>query len=326
MQKVKWGILGTGNIAKKFAECLKYVDNAELWGVGSRFQESADNFMTDLDIPKRYSSYQALIDDPDVQIIYVSTLNHLHYENTLACLNAGKAVLCEKPFTINAKEAKELIDLSRSKNLFLMQGLWSRYFPVYVQVREWLQKGTIGEVEMLTVSHGFRGDFNPNSRLFNPEYGGGALLDVGIYTHSLASMVLGPVKSVQAKAEIGPSGVDELLATILHHENGGISVLQSSFRTNMINQAIIMGSKGYIRIAPAYWRPRKVYLCMNGEEEQEFNMQIDSHGFQFEAQEAQDCMLAGKLESDIMSNDETLALMELLDTIRDKIGLTYPME
>ncbi len=326
MRNVNWGIIGTGNIAHQFAKGLQHANGAVLLGVGSRSQQSADGFANEYDIPRSYSTYQQLIDDPEIDIIYISTPNNLHYENTKTCLNAGKAVLCEKPFTINLEQAKELVQLARDKNLFLMEALWSRFFPAYKQMQDWLKAGTIGNVEMLSANFGFYADYKADSRLYDPELGGGSLLDVGIYTLALALHVLGSVKSILAQADLSSTGVDENLAVILQHQNGGTSVLQSSFRTNLVNHAAINGTKGYIRIPDPFWQPDTLYLCMNEQHEEKFEFPFQSEGYQFEAEAAQQCLLKGKIESEIVPHKDTLEIMELMDTIRNDIGLKYPME
>ena len=189
--KLRWGILGTGYIATLFAEGLRVVSDAELVAVGSRSQDSADAFGDKFDVPRRYASYEAVANDDEVDVVYVSTLHNLHKENTLMSLRAGKAVLCEKPFAINVNEAEEMVAVAREEKRFLMEAMWTRYFPIMVRLRELLAEGVIGDVRMLHADFGFRTDFDPRGRLFNPEFGGGALLDVGIYPLSLSYMIFG---------------------------------------------------------------------------------------------------------------------------------------
>ena len=191
MKTVKWGIMGPGTISHKFVQSLKCLDGCEATAVGSRSKERAGEFAAQYGINRAYGSYEGLANDPDIDIIYVSTPHTAHFECTLMCLKAGKAVLCEKPFTINAKEAEILITTARTYGLFLMEAMWTRFLPAIVKVRELLAEGAIGEVRMLRADFGFRGKFDPLSRYLNPKIGGGALLDVGVYPVSFASMIFG---------------------------------------------------------------------------------------------------------------------------------------
>ncbi|MFT7692526.1 MAG: dihydrodiol dehydrogenase / D-xylose 1-dehydrogenase (NADP), partial [Candidatus Latescibacterota bacterium] len=206
----RWGILGSGSIAKQFARGLADTPNAVLQSVGSRAQKSADAFADQFDIPTRHASYEALANDPEIDAIYVSTPHPFHKDNSILCLEAGKAVICEKPFAINAAEAEAVVQVARDQGVFLMEAMWSRYFPAMVKVKEWLDEGAIGDVRIVSADFGFRTGINPEGRLFNPALGGGALLDVGIYVTSFASFVLGPNPTrIQSLANIGETGVDE---------------------------------------------------------------------------------------------------------------------
>ncbi|MDA1192670.1 MAG: Gfo/Idh/MocA family oxidoreductase, partial [Candidatus Poribacteria bacterium] len=231
MDTIRWGILGTGNIAKQFARGLTALDDAKLVAVGSRTQESADKFADQFDAPRRHASYEALVNDPNVDAIYVATPHPFHCENTLLCIDAGKAVLCEKPFAINDAEAKRMIDAARSKGIFLMEAMWSRFFPLMVDVRRRIAEGEIGNVRMMTADFGFRvGTVNPKSRLFDPALGGGALLDVGVYPVSLASMVFGNATRIATLANLGETGVDEEAGIVLGYEGGQIAALHTAVR------------------------------------------------------------------------------------------------
>ena len=191
MEKVRWGILGTGAIAKQFVQALRFVPEAEVFAVGSRSRASAQEFADKKGIPRRHASYDDLASDPDVDVVYIATPHPFHAENATLCLEAGKAVLCEKPFCVNAAEAERVVGLARKKRLFIMEGMWTRFFPLMEEVRRLVSEGAIGEVRMLNVDFGFRADLDPASRLFDPKLGGGALLDVGVYCVSFASMILG---------------------------------------------------------------------------------------------------------------------------------------
>jgi predicted dehydrogenase len=323
---VNWGIIGTGNIARKFATGLEVLADAKLLAVGSRSKATADAFADQFDIPRRYDSYEALVNDADVQAIYVSTPHNLHMENTLLSLEAGKAVICEKPFAINTAQAQKMVDKARQKGLFLMEAMWTRYLPIIVKVREILAAGMIGEVRMITADFGYRTQFNPQSRAFDPHLGGGGLLDVGIYPLSLASMILGQPSRISSMAELGETGVDEQAAFILGYEGGEMAVLTTAVRTSTPQEAFILGTNGRIKIHSPWWVGKSLTLSVNGQPDEEIQPPFAGNGYNYEATELMDCLRAGKLESDIMPLDESLQIMETMDAIRAQWGLKYPME
>ncbi|MEC9381026.1 MAG: Gfo/Idh/MocA family oxidoreductase, partial [Candidatus Latescibacterota bacterium] len=223
---IRWGILGTGNIAKQFARGLTSVEDARLVAVGSRAPETAAAFGDEFEVPHRHATYEALAADDEVDAIYVSTPHPFHKDNSILCLTSGKAVLCEKPFTVNAAEAAAVIDVARAENRFLMEAMWTRFVPAVVRLRQLLAEGAIGDVRMVQADFGFRAGVNPEGRLFNLDLGGGALLDVGIYSLSFAAMILGasPDQVVSA-ANLGSTGVDEQSAFLLRYEGGELAVL-----------------------------------------------------------------------------------------------------
>jgi predicted dehydrogenase len=325
-KKIRWGILGTGRIAGEFAQGLSVLADAELVAVGSRTQEAANLFADKFNVARRHASYEALANDAEVEVIYISTPHSLHAENTLLCLQAGKAVLCEKPFAINAAQTQQMVDLARQKKLFLMEAMWTRFLPVLVKVRELLAQGAIGQVRMLAADFGFRTDFNPQGRLFNPDLGGGALLDVGIYPVALASMVLGAPNRITGLAHLGQTGVDEESAFILGYPQGQLAVLYTAVRTSTPQEATLMGDKGQLRIHSPWWKPTKLTLAVAGQPEQVFDLPFSGNGYNYEAEEVGRCLRAGKLESDLIPLNETLSMMQTLDELRRQWGLKYPME
>lgn len=326
VEKLRWGIIGPGNIAKKFADGLKVVPDAELLAVGSRTQEGADAFADQYGAPRRYASYEALAADPDVDAVYISTPHPMHKDNSILCLNHGKAVLCEKPFTINAKEAAEVIRVARQKRVFLMEAMWTRYIPAMVKVRELLATGVIGEARMMTADFGFRAGINPEGRLFNPSLGGGALLDVGVYCVSLASMIFGAPARMASLAYLGATNVDEQAGMILGYSGGQMAVLSTAIRTTTPMEALISGTEGQIRIHSLFWRPTRLTVSVYGKETNEIDMPLVGNGYNYEAQEVARCLRTGLLESDVMPLDETLAIMKTMDELRAQWGLRYPME
>lgn len=324
---IRWGILGTGFIARQFAEGLKSARGAVLQAVGSRAMETANTFGDLFNVPNRHATYEALAADPEVDVIYVSTPHPLHKENSILCLEAGKAVLCEKPFTINRREAEEVVACARHHKRFLMEAMWTRFLPTVVQAAAWVREGVIGEVRMVRADFGFRADYNEDSRLFAPEMGGGGLLDVGIYPISLAAMVLGvhPAK-ISSMAVLGPTGVDDQNMVALQYANGAIAMTASAVRTETPQDACIIGEKGFITLHPLFWRGDTITLSLQGKDPETRHLPLTGNGYNYEAEAVMESMRAGKLECEQMCLDDTIALMDILDTARAQWGLRYPME
>jgi predicted dehydrogenase len=323
---VKWGILGTGKIAKRFMQAAFYVPDAQVVAVGSREQHTADQFGAQFGVPKRYGSYDALIGDPEVEIVYVATPHTLHAENTLAALQASKHVLCEKPFTVNAPQAEQVIQAARAAGKFVMDGMWTRCFPVVREIIRRIQAGELGEIRYLQADFGFRPEFNPASRLFAPELGGGALLDVGVYPVALAFLVLGAPKQIVSHATLGATGVDELCSMLLLYENGAQAVLSASLQVEMPKQANICGLQARIHMPAPWWKPSEAYLIRNDGATEHLLYPYEGDGLQFEIRHVHDCLRQGLTESPWMPLDETLAIMRVLDTLRAQWGVRYPSE
>jgi predicted dehydrogenase len=322
----RWGILGTGRIAGLFATGLASAPGAALVAVGSRTQETADTFGDRFNIPRRHASYEALAADSDVDVIYVSTPHTRHAENTLLCLNAGKAVLCEKPFALNARQAEEMVALAHAKNRFLMEAMWSRYYPAMVEARRLLKEGAIGEPRLLAADLGFRSTVGPEHRLLNPALGGGALLDVGVYPVSLASMIFGEPTTVTSQAQLGKTGVDEQAGIVLGYEDGQFSVLYTSIQVSTLHEATVMGTAGTLRIGLDWHKPNQLTLLRAGQAPDVIALPFAGNGYNYEAAEVMACLRDGKTESAVMPLDESLGIMRTLDTLRGQWGLRYPDE
>lgn len=324
--KTRWGILSTGNIAKAFAKGLAAVEDAELVAVGSRSQEKADQFGNEFKVPHRHASYEALASDKDVDVIYVATPHTLHMEDTLLCLKHGKAVLCEKPFAINTAQARKMIAFARKKKIFLMEAMWTHYFPAMAKVRELIASGAIGEVRLMRADFCFRSGLNPEGRLFNPHLGGGALLDVGVYTIALAHMVFGrDPERTMGMTHLGETRVDEQSAMILGYKGGAMAVLTCAVRTTTPHEAIVYGTDGWIKIPALFWQPDKIVLSKGGKEE-EITFPRLGNGYSYEAVEVGRCLREGKLESDTMPHAKTLSIMKTMDALRKQWKLKYPGE
>ena len=322
--KIHWGIIGTGDIAKKFATGLSALPDSELVAVASRATKTAETFGDLFHVTKRYSNYESLVLDADVNVIYISTPHNLHKENTLLCLRAGKPVLCEKPFAINAKEATEMIRLARERQIFLMEAMWTRFFPLMMKVREMIASGTIGEVRMLMADFGYRAE-DTKHWVFDPNFGGGGLLDVGIYPLSFSHEIFGTPNQITGMSHLN-RGVDEQSAVILGYEGGKIALIASATRTGTPQVAYLLGTRGRIHIHSPWWKPQTLTLSVNGKTDEVMHIPFQGNGYNYEAAEVGRCLRAGKTESDTMPLDETLSIMKTMDTIRSQWNLKYPME
>lgn len=324
--KIRWGILSTGNIAHAFTQALQYLDDAEVIAVGSRSGDRADAFGDRYGIPNRHDSYASLANDPDVDVIYVATPHIFHKDNSLLCLNAGKAVLCEKAFTINAAEAQEVIDTARAKHLLIVEALWSRFTPGLQKVGSLIAEGAIGHVKLLTADFGIYREFDPAGRLFDPNLGGGSLLDIGIYPVMLALTILGTPPEITSTAVMGPSNVDMQSGMLFTYENGAIAALGATLQGEAPCEAAITGTKGRIRIAANFWMTQDFTVIRNDGSEEHYDMSFEFNGYEYEARETMRCLREGLIESPVMTHDDTLALMQTLDRIREQWGLVYPTE
>mgnify|MGYP002713031522 CR=1 FL=1 len=323
---IRWGILSTGTIAQQFAEGLGYVAEAELVAVGSRSHETAVSFAQKFDIPNVHTNYEDLANDPDVDVIYIGTPHVFHKENTLMCLEAGKHVLCEKPFALNAQDAQEMIAMARQKGLFLMDAVWTRFLPIMEEVRSLLKDGAIGEIRMLVANFGFQVSFDPQSRLFDPALGGGALLDVGIYPIMLAHHLLGTPDEVIGQATLGQTGVDEQSTYLLKWHNGALAQLSAAVRTQMNQEAIIYGTNGRIHLVQPWWMGERYLTLTQDGESKQISVPFVGNGYNYEATAVSEAIRAGWTEHPIMPLDETIAIMQTMDTLRQQWGLVYPQE
>lgn len=323
---IRWGIMATGWIAEAFADGLQYVTNSELVAVGSRTQQAADKFGDQYNVPRRYATYEALVADPDVDVIYIATPHGMHYDNLRLCLDAGKHVLCEKAFTLNAKEAEEMIALARQKKLFLMEAMWTRFLPAVVEIRRLLGDGIIGEVRAFQADFSFPADFDPNGRLFAPELGGGSLLDLGVYPVSFASMLFGEPEKIVSAAHVGSTHVDVQMSAVMSYPDGKIATAFSSLECSGANRASIQGRLGRIEIDREFFHPERFSVILHEGSREDYYFPIEHNGYRYEAQEVVDLLEAGELESPIIPLDETLAIMRMMDTMRAQWGVVYPNE
>jgi len=323
---VGWGILATGGIARTFAQDL--LDHGHrVEAVGSRSVESAAAFASPYGIPRSHGSYEALVGDPRVDVVYVATPHNLHADNALLALRAGKHVLVEKPFTQNVAQAREVIDCAARSGLLVMEAMWTRFLPHMEQIRAWVAAGRIGEVRSLHADHTQRLPLDDRHRLNDPALAGGALLDLGVYPISFAHDLLGPVEHVQARATFKSTGVDGSVATILQHVGGALSTSYSSSEFRGPNRASVLGSAGRIEIDATWYAPTRVVLHdVDDQAIDVFDEPVTGRGMQFQAAEVERLLGAGETASSVMSPADCLAVMSTLDVVRASIGLRYPGE
>ena len=321
--KIRWGIIGTGGIAESFASDLKVLDDATLIAVSSRTQESADQFA----VPHRHVGREALAQDPDVDAVYVATLNPIHKDDTIACLNAGKAVLCEKPFAMNQGEVNEMIATARRKGVFLMEAMWMYCLPAMAKLREIITSGAIGEVRLLQSNFCYRTGRGPTGRALAPELGGGALLDVGVYEIALAQMIFQQEPTrINSMAHLGATGVDEQSAMILGYQNGALAVNTCAVCTGGPSNVGIYGTEGHITIPDSFWAPSRIILNTDQGDPQEFTFEYKGRGFYYQAAEVARCLRNGDFQSSIIPHSASIAIMKTMDKIRQQWPLVYPME
>lgn len=321
----KWGIIGTGNIAHQLADAIKMLDDAKVVAVLSRSMGTAKTFADEYQIEKCFDSIDEFLSFSEIEIVYIATPHPKHYHETIACLKAGKHVLCEKPMALNSQQVNEMIKVARDNKRFLMEAMWTQFFPAMIKARELVQNGAIGEIRHIDASFCFRIDFNPQARHFNPELGGGALLDVGIYPIYFAQMFMEqlPVK-IGSMAGLGATGVDEQSMYIFQYKNGAMASLKSALRTYVPQLGAVYGTTGYIEI-PKFWQPDELTLHANNEIEH-FHYERLGNGYTYEVQEVHRCIDAAKLQSDIISHRRSIEVADIMDEIRKQWGLVYPGE
>ncbi|MEO6300916.1 MAG: Gfo/Idh/MocA family oxidoreductase [Paracoccaceae bacterium] len=325
-EKIRWGILATGWIAELFVKDLLLTKH-HVTAVGSRSQDSANRFAKEFGIKTAHGSYEALAADPNVDIIYIATPHPQHVAAAKLALNAGKHILVEKPFAINAIEAAEIVDLANAKGLIVLEAMWTRFLPHMRRIRQIIADGTIGEVRSITADHRQKLSDDPKHRLNALELGGGALLDLGIYPISFIWDILGKPVSIKASASFRETGADAQVATIFHFATGAIATTLSSSDSAGPNRASVVGTKGRIDIDQVWYSPTtfRVYGSDNALVET-YDGAVEGRGMQFQADEAERLINAGLTAGEIMPPAQTVAIMRTLDEIRAQIGLKYPSE
>jgi predicted dehydrogenase len=323
---LRWGILGTGGIARQFTDDLLLTGHA-VAAVGSRTRENAERFAALFGIAAAHGSYQALVDDPSVDLVYVATPHPWHYPNATLALNAGKHVLVEKPFTLNAAQARRLVTLAADRRLLVLEAMWTRWLPHMVRLREIITAGTIGDIRSMSADHTQLLPADPGHRLNALELGGGALLDLGVYPVSFASELFGPPQSIQSMATFKDTGADAQVATMFGYVGGQIATTYSASTTRGPNVAAVVGTDGRIEVDSVWYTATGLRVYDGaGTLIQDVRPAVEGRGMQFQAAEAERLVSAGQIASAVLPPEETVAIMATLDQIREQIGLRYPNE
>lgn len=327
----RWGIASSGKISQDFVNALSTYDSGHtVVAVAARSLDSAKEFAEKHNIPKAYGGYGDLANDPEVEVVYVGAINPAHLEICKLMLNSGKHVLCEKPLAMNVKETKELVELARSKKLFFMEALWTRFVPAYVKLREELAAKSIGDIRSVNVQFGV---VITSDRVFKKELGGGATLDIGVYAIQFASLAFGgerPIK-VLAGGHLNDHGTDEAVSVTFLYSGGKTATLAMHTKVDFNNHAWVYGTKGGITVTSPFWSSQKIITPENEfyfpypEAKQPFNF-TNSIGLRYEAQHVRECLEKGLTESPVIPLDETLLLAELMEEVRKQVGVDYPQD
>jgi predicted dehydrogenase len=326
---IRWGILGCGRIARKFASDLQYVDDAQLVAAGSRSRASVETFAREFSVPWIHDNYEALAANPEVDVIYIASPHALHHEHAILCLKHQKAVLCEKAFAINSRQAREMVDTARSQKVFLMEALWTKFMPHYNLVKELLEEKKLGDIRSVLVNFGFIPQAPVPQRLYDPALGGGSLLDIGIYNVFMAMSVLGQPDALEASMTAASTGVDDQCAILFKYRSGAMAQLFSSFSSNLATEMDICGNKGRIRLAHRFYEPSTTIEYYPDRVDSKRILPFHHEpgfGYQYQARHVGDCLRMGLTESPVMSHEDSLVLMQTLDKIREAAGIRYDVD
>ena len=318
---VRWGFIGTGKIAQTFARDLALIDEGEVVAVGSRRRETADTFGDEFNVARRYDSYEALVSDPDVDAVYVGTPHPMHFENASLALHHGKPVLVEKAFTMNGAEASELVDLARQRGLFMMEAMWTRFLPHVVALRDLVNSGVLGELVMVEADHGQWFAEDPNFRLFSPELGGSAMLDLGVYPVSFASMLLGTPSRMAAMVDPAFTGVDGQASMIFGYDSGAQALLTCTSAARSATRACVTGTEARVEIDADFYAPTSFRLITRSGDVTPYTFDVAPRGLRYQAIEVARCLEEGILESPVMPLDESVSIMH---TMREVMATLEP--
>ena len=323
-KKYKWGILAPGKMSAKFTSGLKLLENVELFAVGSRDLNRARQFAEEFGFKKYFGSYEELVLDPDLEVVYIASPHSFHYEHTMLCLKHKKAVICEKALALNSREVEGMINEAVRQNIFLMEALWPPFQPIYRKTRELLLSGGPGKIVHLNARFSFQPPFDPIDRKFNLSLGGGSLLDIGIYPVIDAMYFLGIPSEIKAKASFIQTGSEDSISIIFGYDDRRMATLYSSFRTNGGIGCDLLCENGNLFFSRARDMSQRLTVALNGKEDIEYSLLPDGMGYQFEAEEVMNCLDEGKLQSKVVPHSFSLNLMNTLDRIRKAAGIVFP--
>lgn len=323
LKTINWGIIGLGKIAHKFASDLKLYKGAELYGVASRDYNKAKMFSEKFHSIKYFDSYENLAKDPNIDIVYIATPNSLHFENTMMCLRNGKSVLCEKPMGLDSKEVQIMIDEAKSRKLFLMEAIWTRFLPSTEKVLEILKSKIIGKVNFVRADFGFKGDPNPEGRILNKSLGGGSLLDIGIYPIYLSLLTIGVPKFIKAMARITSTNVDGYCSMLFDYDGDEKAILESTIEASTPTEAYIYCSKGYIKLHSNFHHATKISLFEDSSHETSYDIKYIGNGYYHEIEEVTTCIINSKIESNKVPHSTSIDLIKTIDKVKKEIGLDY---
>ena len=324
-EQFNWGILGPGGIARAFAQDLNFIPGHTVAAVGSRSLANAQKFSANFG-GTAYGSYEELVADPSIDAIYIATPHPAHHDNVILALNAGKPVLCEKPFSVNAREAQSMIDAAARNGVALMEAMWARFLPHYAKVREIVESGVLGPILSIQADHGQRLADQGIQRLIEPALAGGALLDLGIYPVSFAHMILGNPAHINSHAVMTDKGVDAQTSMIFTYESGAQAVLTTTMIEQTPCRAVVAGLNGWLEIDRTFYNPAALRVVLNDGTVTEYPNTYTGHGLREQAETFKQLVRSGNLESEILTWKDTVDIMKTLDTVREQIGLKYPFE
>ena len=320
-----WAILGCGKIARKFANDLKLLPNARLYAAASRSLENAQIFASEIGFEKAYGSYEEMVNDPAVDVVYIASPHSHHLEHALLCLNHQKAVLCEKAFAINSKEVNQMIEASRNNKSFLMEAFWTRFQPSFLKAMEIIHSGELGALKMVRSDFAFNAEYNPEKRLYNVDLGGGSLLDIGIYPIFMSMMALGKPSEIKTMASFCPTGAEENIMMSFKYSNGATASLVSSFASFSSTMTEFSCENGFLRLNRRFYTPTNLTYWKNGEEEKAITLEKgEGFGYELEAAHVMECLDAGMTESNMMPLSLSSDLMGIMDWVRKEAGIVFP--
>ena len=325
MSNFSWGILGPGGIARAFAKDLTLIQGHTIGAVGSRTFGNAQSFADDFG-GTAYGSYEDLVNDASIDAIYVATPHPAHHDNVILALDSGKAVLCEKPFAVNARQAQAMVDAAERNNVALMEAMWARFLPHYAKVREIIASGVLGPIQSIHADHGQRLADRNIPRLVQPDLAGGALLDLGIYPISFAHMILGNPDSITSSAVMTDKGVDAQTSMLFTYKNGAQSILTTTMIAQTPCRAVVAGLNGWLEIDRTFYNPASMRVVLNDGSITEYPNTFSGHGLREQAESFKQLVQSGKKQSEILSWKDTIDIMKTMDTVREQIALKYPFE